>query len=148
MLPLPPKVWILIPSLRLDLSYNKLTGSLPPNLLELALKHNTLSGYLSNSSFDELTISWKWWNSAKIHSWGHYKLGKNLPNSSFLEKILVHSMQMKHFSKLDCFWNSSSNPFKLNFLLGEVWNGPKKIKKKVELESRKLEFHLSRTWVS
>ena len=43
---------------RLDLSYNKLTGSLPklpPNLLELALKHNSLSGYLSNSSFDGLT---------------------------------------------------------------------------------------------
>lgn len=47
--------------------------------------------------------------------------GQNLPNSSFLEKILVHSMQMKHFSMLDCFWNlsltnSSSNPFELNSL--------------------------------
>ncbi|KAF3954434.1 hypothetical protein CMV_020219 [Castanea mollissima] len=60
---------------RLDLSYNKLTRSLPPNLLELALKHNSLSGYLSNSSFDGLKISWKWWNSAKTHSRGHYKLG-------------------------------------------------------------------------
>ena len=40
------------------MSYNKLTRSLPklpPNLLELALKHNSLSGYLSNSSFDGLT---------------------------------------------------------------------------------------------
>ena len=41
-------------------SYNKLTRSLsklPPNLLELALKHSSLSRYLSNSSFDRLTIS-------------------------------------------------------------------------------------------
>ena len=44
---------------RLDLSYNKLTGSLPnklpPNLLELALKRNSLSGSLSKSSFAGLT---------------------------------------------------------------------------------------------
>lgn len=43
---------------RLDLSYNYLTGSLvklPPNLLELALKHNSLSGLLSKSSFDGLS---------------------------------------------------------------------------------------------
>lgn len=43
---------------RLDLSYNKLTGSLPKlpyNLLELALKANSLSGSLSKSSFDSLT---------------------------------------------------------------------------------------------
>ncbi|KAK7850148.1 receptor-like protein 37 [Quercus suber] len=53
---------------RFDLSYNKLIGSLPPNLLELALKHNSLFGYLSNSSFDRLTISWKGWNSANTHS--------------------------------------------------------------------------------
>ena len=33
------------------------------------------------------------------------EIGQNLPNSSFLEKILLHSMRMKHFSKLDCFWN-------------------------------------------
>ena len=39
--------------------------------------------------------------------------GQNLPNSSFLEKNLLHSMRMKHFSKFDCFWNSSSNPFPL-----------------------------------
>ncbi|KAB1208426.1 hypothetical protein CJ030_MR7G022716 [Morella rubra] len=42
----------------LDLSFNKLEGSLPklpPNLLELALKHNSLSGTLSKSSFDGLT---------------------------------------------------------------------------------------------
>ncbi|XP_059313986.1 probably inactive leucine-rich repeat receptor-like protein kinase At3g28040 [Lycium ferocissimum] len=39
---------------RLDLSYNKLTGSLPklpPNLLELAVKANSLSGSLLKSSF-------------------------------------------------------------------------------------------------
>ncbi|KAI3445949.1 hypothetical protein Pfo_002614 [Paulownia fortunei] len=43
---------------RLDLSYNKLTGSLPslpPNLNELALKANSLSGFLTKSSFDGLT---------------------------------------------------------------------------------------------
>jgi len=43
---------------RLDLSFNKLTGSLPklpPNLLELAIKANSLSGSLSKSSFDGLT---------------------------------------------------------------------------------------------
>ncbi|PON88124.1 LRR domain containing protein [Trema orientale] len=48
-----------MPSLRrLDLSYNRLTGSLPklpPSLLELALKGNSLSGSLSKSSFDGLT---------------------------------------------------------------------------------------------
>ena len=33
--------------------------------------------------------------------------GQNLPNSSFLQKILIHSMRLKLFCKLDCFWNSS-----------------------------------------
>lgn len=43
---------------RLDLSFNKLTGSLPklpPNLAELAIKSNSLSGSLLKSSFDGLT---------------------------------------------------------------------------------------------
>ncbi|KAF3435456.1 hypothetical protein FNV43_RR22545 [Rhamnella rubrinervis] len=43
---------------RLDLSFNKLTGSLPklpPNLFELALKANSLSGFISKSSFEGLT---------------------------------------------------------------------------------------------
>ncbi|KAI3803717.1 hypothetical protein L1987_31878 [Smallanthus sonchifolius] len=43
---------------RLDLSFNKLTGPIPKlarNLLELALRSNSLSGFLSNSSFSELT---------------------------------------------------------------------------------------------
>ncbi|XVE93419.1 hypothetical protein REPUB_Repub01dG0190700 [Reevesia pubescens] len=43
---------------RLDLSYNKLTGFLPKlpfNLLELAVRGNSLSGYISKSSFDGLT---------------------------------------------------------------------------------------------
>ncbi|PIN10345.1 hypothetical protein CDL12_17063 [Handroanthus impetiginosus] len=43
---------------RLDLSYNKLSGSLPqlpPNLNELALKANSLSGSLTKSSFNGLT---------------------------------------------------------------------------------------------
>lgn len=44
-----------LPSLtRLDLSFNRLTGSipkLPPNLLELALRGNSLSGPLSKDSF-------------------------------------------------------------------------------------------------
>ncbi|KAI3815225.1 hypothetical protein L1987_14886 [Smallanthus sonchifolius] len=43
---------------RLDLSFNKLTGpipKLPLNLLELALRSNSLSGFLSNPSFNELT---------------------------------------------------------------------------------------------
>ncbi|CAK7329959.1 unnamed protein product [Dovyalis caffra] len=42
---------------RLDLSYNKLTGYLPKlpyNLLELALKANSLSGSIPKSSFDRL----------------------------------------------------------------------------------------------
>ena len=38
---------------------------------------------------------------------------QNLPNSSFLEKNLLHRMRMKHFSKLDCFWNLKFN--KLEF---------------------------------
>lgn len=43
---------------RLDLSYNKLTGSipkLPPNLYQLAIKANSLSGFLYQNSFTELT---------------------------------------------------------------------------------------------
>ncbi|XP_024028950.1 LRR receptor-like serine/threonine-protein kinase FLS2 isoform X2 [Morus notabilis] len=43
---------------RLDLSFNKLAGSipkLPPNLFELAMKGNSLSGSISKSSFGELT---------------------------------------------------------------------------------------------
>ena len=48
------------------------------------------------------------------HRWVH-KNQQNLPNSIFLEKFLLQSMQMKHICKLDCFWNSSftnssSNP--------------------------------------
>ncbi|KAJ1397344.1 Leucine-rich repeat [Sesbania bispinosa] len=42
---------------RIDLSFNKLTGSipkLPPNLLELALKANSLSGPLQKSTFEGL----------------------------------------------------------------------------------------------
>ncbi|KAG6421889.1 hypothetical protein SASPL_118448 [Salvia splendens] len=42
----------------LDLSYNNLTGPiprLPPNLIELALKANSLSGSLTKTSFAELT---------------------------------------------------------------------------------------------
>ncbi|KAK2458519.1 Leucine-rich repeat (LRR) family protein [Trifolium repens] len=40
---------------RIDLSFNKLTGSipkLPPNLLELAIKNNLLSGPLQKTTFD------------------------------------------------------------------------------------------------
>ncbi|KAL3538847.1 hypothetical protein ACH5RR_002213 [Cinchona calisaya] len=43
---------------RLDFSFNKLAGSLPKlpvNLIELAIKANSLSGSLYNSSFDGLT---------------------------------------------------------------------------------------------
>ncbi|KAJ0954984.1 putative non-specific serine/threonine protein kinase [Helianthus annuus] len=43
---------------RLDSSFNKLTGpipTLPKNLIELALKSNSLSGYLQKPSFTELT---------------------------------------------------------------------------------------------
>ncbi|KAM7470458.1 hypothetical protein LguiA_008641 [Lonicera macranthoides] len=43
---------------RLDLSFNKFTGpipKLPPNLLELAIKGNSLSGSISKSAFNELT---------------------------------------------------------------------------------------------
>ncbi|KAE8680007.1 STRESS ENHANCED protein 1 [Hibiscus syriacus] len=43
---------------RLNLSYNKLTGflpKLPSNLLEFALRGNSLSGYVSKSTFDGLT---------------------------------------------------------------------------------------------
>ncbi|KAJ0010692.1 hypothetical protein Pint_33873 [Pistacia integerrima] len=54
-----PKGSYLISSLRrLDLSYNKLTGSLPKlpyNLLELALKNNSLSGVISKTPFDGLS---------------------------------------------------------------------------------------------
>ncbi|XP_022988811.1 probable LRR receptor-like serine/threonine-protein kinase IRK [Cucurbita maxima] len=54
-----PKSLVFLSALRrLDLSFNRLTGSipkLPPNLLELALKRNSLSGYLEKSSFLEST---------------------------------------------------------------------------------------------
>ncbi|KAI3755422.1 hypothetical protein L1987_55220 [Smallanthus sonchifolius] len=43
---------------RLDLSFNKLTGpipELPRNTIQLALKANSLSGYLQKHSFNELT---------------------------------------------------------------------------------------------
>lgn len=43
---------------RLDLSYNRFTGSLPklpPNLIQLAIKANFLSGSLNNSAFEGLT---------------------------------------------------------------------------------------------
>ncbi|XP_021892344.1 probably inactive leucine-rich repeat receptor-like protein kinase At3g28040 [Carica papaya] len=55
-----PNSMISLSSLRrLDLSYNKLTGSLPRklpyNLLELALKGNSLTGCISKDSFDGLT---------------------------------------------------------------------------------------------
>lgn len=52
-----PSSFSSLPSLtRLDLSFNRLTGSipkLPPNLLELALRGNSLSGPLSKDSFAE-----------------------------------------------------------------------------------------------
>ena len=80
-------------------------------------------------------------------------LRQNLPNSSFLEKILVHSMRMKHFSKLDCFWNSSltnssSNPFPLGWSLTwtkkkkKTWNLSLRNSSSIctELEFPKLEF--------
>ncbi|CAH9125773.1 unnamed protein product [Cuscuta epithymum] len=48
-----------LPSLRkLDLSYNRLTGPippLPPTLITIAIKANSLSGYLQKSSFSGLT---------------------------------------------------------------------------------------------
>ncbi|XP_027070161.2 receptor-like protein 7 [Coffea arabica] len=54
-----PNSWSSIGSLRrLDLSYNKLIGSLPklpPNLIELAIKANYLSGPLYKTSFQGLT---------------------------------------------------------------------------------------------
>ncbi|XP_076886032.1 protein STRUBBELIG-RECEPTOR FAMILY 7-like [Bidens hawaiensis] len=43
---------------RLDLSFNKLTGPIPklaPNLIELAIKSNSISGFLPKTSFTELT---------------------------------------------------------------------------------------------
>ncbi|XP_071736796.1 uncharacterized protein [Rutidosis leptorrhynchoides] len=43
---------------RLDLSYNKLNGALPKlpkNIIQLALKANSLSGYLQKQAFTELT---------------------------------------------------------------------------------------------
>ncbi|KAK4802061.1 hypothetical protein SAY86_000264 [Trapa natans] len=56
--PLPKSMDSLTNLKRLDLSFNQLSGSipkLPPNLLELALKGNSLSGSLEKSSFDGLT---------------------------------------------------------------------------------------------
>ena len=85
-------------------------------------------------------IPWWIWFCGMSLTWF---LGQNLPNSSFLGKNLLHSMRMKHFSKLDYFWNSSSNPFPLRWSLTST-----KKKKKVELESKKLKFHLYKTRVS
>ncbi|KAK7823493.1 udp-glycosyltransferase 87a1 [Quercus suber] len=87
---LPNSVYSLSNLRRLDLSYNKLTGSLPPNLLELALKHNSLSEYLSNSSFDELTIT-------KTHS-----QPDNIRFDTILNVIpseLVHTVDVYSFTK-------------------------------------------------
>ncbi|OMO74009.1 hypothetical protein CCACVL1_17014 [Corchorus capsularis] len=56
--PLPKTLNSLSSLTRLDLSYNKLTGllpKLPRNLLELAIRGNSLSGYLSKDCFDGLT---------------------------------------------------------------------------------------------
>ncbi|XWS54754.1 hypothetical protein CRYUN_Cryun10bG0116100 [Craigia yunnanensis] len=56
--PLPKTLNSLSSLRRLDLSYNKLNGFLPKlpyNLLELALRGNYLSGYISKPSFDGLT---------------------------------------------------------------------------------------------
>ena len=70
-------------------------------------------------------------------SWmGFY--GQNLPNSSFLEKILMHSMRMKHICKLDCFWNSSmwnssyntKSSFSNSIYCWFIWRAFKKKKKK------------------
>ncbi|OWM64826.1 hypothetical protein CDL15_Pgr028543 [Punica granatum] len=55
--PLPKSMSSLANLKRLDLSFNKLTGSipkLPADLLELAMKGNSLSGPLQRSSFDGL----------------------------------------------------------------------------------------------
>ncbi|KAK1430319.1 hypothetical protein QVD17_12975 [Tagetes erecta] len=55
---LPTTLTSLTELTRLDLSYNKLTGpipTLPKNLIQLALKSNSLSGYLQKQSFNELT---------------------------------------------------------------------------------------------
>ncbi|XP_071717212.1 uncharacterized protein [Rutidosis leptorrhynchoides] len=52
-----PNTLISLPLTRLDLSFNQITGSiptLPTNLLELAIKSNSLSGSLSKSSFNQL----------------------------------------------------------------------------------------------
>lgn len=52
--PLPSSLGSLPSLTRLDISFNRLTGSipkLPPNLLELALRGNSLSGPLSKDSF-------------------------------------------------------------------------------------------------
>lgn len=53
-----PDTFSLLGLTRLDLSFNKLTGSipkLPKNLIELAIKSNLLSGNLLKQSFSELT---------------------------------------------------------------------------------------------
>lgn len=54
-----PKTLSSLTSLRrLDLSFNRITGALPklpPSLSELALRSNSLSGYIQKSSFDGLT---------------------------------------------------------------------------------------------
>lgn len=54
--PLPKSLTPLTELTRLDLSFNKFTGPiphLPKNLLELAIKANSLSGYLQKQSFSE-----------------------------------------------------------------------------------------------
>lgn len=55
---LPKSMNSLSSLIRLDLSFNRLAGSLPklpPNLIELAVKANSLSGLLYKSSFDGLS---------------------------------------------------------------------------------------------
>ncbi|CAO2814866.1 unnamed protein product [Amaranthus hypochondriacus] len=55
---LPNTLFLLSRLTRLDLSFNKFSGQLPklpPNLLELAIKGNSLSGLITKSSFTGLT---------------------------------------------------------------------------------------------
>ena len=73
--------------------------------------------------------------------------GQNLVNSIFFEKYSVNSMQLKVFSKLDCFlkiefvklkFQSKIEFPKLNLDL--TWIKKRK-KEKVEIEFSKLKFH-------
>lgn len=127
--PLPNTLSSLSLLTRLDLSFNKFTGSLPklpPNLNELAIKANSLSGPISESSFAGLTQLETVELSANsftgvLHSWFFQLPGLqqvNLSNNS-LTGVEIWKPRRDYYSALvavDLGFNKIEGYFPVNFL--------------------------------